>query len=692
MAHPARGSIAIAGDVTVDWTIVAPPGLDSKLQKVYLWEREGSVTVSAIPGGAALIASFLRDLGAKDVHGPAVPPEALADPRFPGIAKTFASWQSFPRTPGGADRSWRLSEFLGWVGATSRTAASVPAPNGAVLVIDDANLGFRDSPGQWPSCLADGEGPDAIVLKMVTPIAGGPLWERLAGRFGKRLTVYLTLEDLRKEDAAIGQALSWERTASEIDAAVRGRADLSVAARTVVGIGLSGAVVVETEGASTLIYDPLALEGDWESAHPGVAYGAGSAITAALAAGLGSFSASTAASDVQFGLCLARRLHVKGLLLPEGGPARIELEPQSLTDESSAFAVGEVRRGSEWSLLGENAGGQYRAIAERVLLHGIQPAAAGVPVETMGAWASVDRAEIESVRSIRNIMREYLGLAVRPRPLSVAVFGPPGSGKSFAIKQMAGQWAATGQRMEVLEFNVSQFSNEQALAASFQRVRDCAVEGTLPLAFWDEFDSSRDGEELGWLASFLAPMQDGAFLEGSVTRPIGPALFVFAGGTHATMEGFKARAGELPRAKATDFLSRLRGYVDILGPNRLGPHDESFVVRRALLLRQILGRKAPQLFGAEGLRIDPGVTNALLSVERYLHGARSMESIVDMSALSGRSRYARSSLPAAHQLSLHVDSGEFLSLLWHRKSAENHAKSAKRSEWSLRPVSRTSWR
>jgi hypothetical protein len=128
-----------------------------------------------------------------------------------------------------------------------------------------------------------------------------------------------------------------------------------------------------------------------------------------------------------------------------------------------------------------------------------------------------------------------------------------------------------------------------------QRVRDSAVEGRLPLVFWDEFDSAREGRPLGWLASFLAPMQDGTFVEQGAVRPIGAAVFVFAGGTHATMGAFKDRAVEHAAAKATDFLSRLRGFVDTLGPNPAGPEDETYPLRRALLLRAIVSGRVPQL-------------------------------------------------------------------------------------------------
>ena len=75
----------------------------------------------------------------------------------------------------------------------------------------------------------------------------------------------------------------------------------------------------------------------------------------------------------------------------------------------------------------------------------------------MGHWSSVDRIEIESMRSVRNIISEYLASPGRPRPLNLAVFGPPGSGKSFAIKQMASVIAPERNRLGSLEFNLSQF-------------------------------------------------------------------------------------------------------------------------------------------------------------------------------------------------------------------------------------------
>ncbi len=648
--------IVVTGDLTVDWMTISAPD-SSALQLAYLWDRKASLSISPLPGGAALIASLLEDFG-NAVRADELPAAALTDPRFPGVTQTFGAWSTMPATRGSTESRWRFREFLGQSPATEGFAREA-LPAGPVLVIDDANLGFRDARGDWDQALARAE-LKTVVLRMATPSCSGPLWERLAAGGGPNLVVYLSLGDLRKEDAAIGQALSWERTASEIVDAVRQRTELQAADLTVVGIGLSGAVIVAPGGSATLVYDPEHLEGDWEAMHPGIPYGVGSVITAMLADAHNRDAAPDVPSVVTRGLALARVRHLQGLRHAADGSLAFA-RSETPAPNTASFATATVPASPDWSVLSSR--GELPATAIQVLYKGIGAAESGIPVERMGAWVSVDRTEIESIRSVRNIVGEYIGQTVRPRPLSIAVFGPPGSGKSFAIKQMAGHWSRDGARIEVLEFNISQLAGSDGLDTAFQRIRDCAVDGALPLVFWDEFDSVRDGRELGWLAQFLAPMQDGAFLEGSLVRPIGSAIFVFAGGTHSTMESFKAHASSLPGAKATDFLSRLRGFVDVLGPNRSSSSDASFTVRRALLLRQILLRRAPQLDAPSGLNIDPGVAHAFLNVERFVHGARSMEAIVEMSALSGRSRYGRSSLPALQQLSLHVDAAEFLRLL-----------------------------
>jgi hypothetical protein len=196
-----------------------------------------------------------------------------------------------------------------------------------------------------------------------------------------------------------------------------------------------------------------------------------------------------------------------------------------------------------------------------------------------------------------------------------------------------------------------------------------ALEGDLPLVFWDEFDAPCQGEPLGWLQHFLAPMEDGRFRDRGGFHPVGPAIFVFAGGTATRFADFVVYGDERAEraAKKPDFISRLGGYVDVTGPNPQDAADVAWPLRRALLLRSLVAQRAPQMMTPGGtgsqLEIDEGVLRAFLLVGEYIHGARSMAAIVRMSALSGKPRFERASLPARQQLGLHVDADQFLALV-----------------------------
>jgi len=202
-------------------------------------------------------------------------------------------------------------------------------------------------------------------------------------------------------------------------------------------------------------------------------------------------------------------------------------------------------------------------------------------------------------------------------------------------------------------------------------VRDVTLKGKLPLVFFDEFDS----DELKWLKSFLMPMQDGKFRDSDGEHPLGKCIFVFAGGTSSSFEEFtkpmSAEAGDsealkdLKARKAPDFVSRLRGTINILGPNRIDENDRNYILRRALLLRSLCERKLKMKRGGEA-PINQAVMRAMLLVPKYKHGARSMEAIFDMSNLEG-AKWEPSSLPFLSQLSLHVDAEKFINLVLRRE-------------------------
>ena len=310
-------------------------------------------------------------------------------------------------------------------------------------------------------------------------------------------------------------------------------------------------------------------------------------------------------------------------------------------------------------------------VATEVVINGTDKALKNVPFGQFNNLLTVDRREIESFRAIRALIKEYCAATNVERPVSIAVFGPPGSGKSFGVKQVAKSLKLPDTKIEDLTFNLSQFSSADELSDAFHQIRDKVLKGIIPLVFWDEFNSQLSGQKLGWLRYFLAPMQDGEFTEGQLHHPIGRAIFVFAGGTCSTIEEFESSSREMFKdPKGPDFLSRLRGYINILGANP--PLDDSkrdlfYIIRRAILLRSILGMTAPHLFsngdGTGKLHIDRGVLAAMLKVNKYKHGARSMEAILNMSTLANKTAFERSSLPTESQLEIHVDSQNFFSIL-----------------------------
>ena len=299
-----------------------------------------------------------------------------------------------------------------------------------------------------------------------------------------------------------------------------------------------------------------------------------------------------------------------------------------------------------------------------------------MPLGKFGFLVTCDRVEIEAYQSIRRLIMEYFSNNSK-KPLSVAVFGPPGAGKSFGVVQVAN--SIRPGEIAVKEFNLSQFGSSDDLLDALHQVRDIALSGKVPLVFWDEFDTPFQGKPLGWLRYFLSPMQDGSFQEGQIVHPIGRCIFVFAGGTAHEIASFGKDLPEKERreAKLPDFVSRLKGYLNVLGPNPMKratddnksdkQHDPYFIIRRAILLRSVFERNAPQIFhmekGIKTARIDSGLLRAVLKTSAYRHGVRSMETIITMSRLAGKTAFERSSLPHEKQLDLHVDAKDFLSIM-----------------------------
>ncbi len=521
---------------------------------------------------------------------------------------------------------------------------------------------------------------------MSKPVADGALWNHLVSCCSKRLVAVLTIDDLRQSNIQVSARISWEKTAQELiwelthNPEVNG---LTNAAYSIVSFGPTGALLIPGRHNSgekaTLLFDPLFMEGEWAPGK-GMMIGKTSTLVASIVRQIIlNRDAPDFKKGIQSGVTAMRHLQKIGY---DGGGepvARLRFPTDAVIStlksaetplaeaELQASMMNSSSQASPWTILTANTHESLESLSERIVLEGTKNTWTNVPIGKFGKLVTVDRQEIESLRSIHNLITEYCNRD-EERPVSIAVFGPPGSGKSFAVKQIAKIANTDKIADKILTFNLSQFNTPTELIDAFHQIRDVGLSGKIPLVFWDEFDTTLDGNKLGWLRFFLTPMQDGEFQQGQLTHPIGNAIFVFAGGTAESIEEFEKQE-KLKEAKDPDFLSRLKGFLNVLGPNPQNTDkkaDPFFIVRRALLLRSIFERETPQLFKEkEVLRIDTGILRAFLQIDKYLHGARSMEAIVAMSRLGNATRFSRSYLPPEKQLRLHVDPQVFIALLHH---------------------------
>jgi hypothetical protein len=324
-----------------------------------------------------------------------------------------------------------------------------------------------------------------------------------------------------------------------------------------------------------------------------------------------------------------------------------------------------------------------------------------IPYAEYGKLTLVDPLEIQRFSSLAKLIDKYIWTETWATPLSIAVFGSPGTGKSFSVKQII-QRVSPDRKTEPLIFNLAQFSSVEHLTEAFHKVQDVALAAhEVPLVVFDEFDAYFSESPLGWLKYFLAPMQDGVFRGKDADYRVGRAIFLFAGGTSEKFDDFKAllkkrvgsqyamvdpKSGEsddnpsdfAKKVKLPDFISRLRGHLDVVGinPTKGVELDDTegnrmLLLRRAILLRSALDQHAGEIFR----KIDPklkfanineDLIMAFLYAKKYEHGSRSMEAIVQMSRFID-GYFVPTSLPTEELLKTHVHLESFMKKIrgWH---------------------------
>lgn len=606
--------------------------------------------------------------------------------------------------------TWRIDEFLGFGDRGSQQTGFTkhkvePSTNSDIFIVDDAGMDFYSDINKsiWNELIE-------TIIKTTATKQDSLLIYKKSGDFDDNdfynsiiqaslqkklnLITILSINDIRKLDLNVSSGISWEQSASDLVTELNTNLVLARLLKSkylIITFQSSGALFVVNNGQGnyeyTLIFDPDCMEGEDEDKDQGKIIGRMSFFTAAFASNLNLAKREKHYKidyAVKAGLTAIRLFFKNGYIetplgvnYPYREVAGKMKDIKEFSFSSSSVPAPDAKnyeKNREWSILIDNYSNEdieaevimksLAALAKNIVHKG-PDILKNIPCGRFGKLFTIDRSEIESLRNLKKIMETYVNIDKRKKPLSIGVFGPPGAGKSFAVEEI-GQ-GILGDKYHLLVFNLSQFNNPEDLIGALHQVRDCVLNKKTPVVFWDEFDS----HSFMWLQYLLAPMQDGVFQEGQLTHPVGKCIFVFAGATSYNMNAFgkfntENEEKEFILKKGPDFISRLNGYINILGPNKRqnfnpgyskvdekwidDPSDFTYPIRRAIFIINLLKLKKDDF----PLRMDWGLLNALIKVDRYKHGSRTMANLLnDIRQNNPRNLILRSWLPSKATMELH---------------------------------------
>lgn len=710
-----------SGDLSIDYHIQ----VDTEFEKNRKYTTSTNGIAFSQIGSAAftgrLLNALLQEIDpnyiqSHDLFNPLVPYSVM---RYPSTFSMIRKFGNHTTKNGDTIPSWRVAEFLG------RTSTIVQEnylrhcyhtkidqiPD--FLILSEYNHYFRQYKSIWPDCISDKlDVIPTTFLRCSFPLISRQniLLESLLNKTNAKsnLIILTTIDDLRLSDIYIRQGLSWESTALDLVSAFESKnmQHFQKASFVIVMLNNYGAFLYQNtedqEKKYCLFYSREQIEENNEISYFGNMHGLNTGLLLHLVYKFIKFHKmnkdpfTVVKGGILSGLEGISSVFKTGFTLENiYEEAKNEykfyyptkelfknINKRSNNDfEYSHIPISlEKEKRNAWTLYGRSNILPIKQVCIDVIEKGVKPQNLGkIPYSNFGDFLIVGRKETEDYREIKKLLASYGNKLDQNRPLSIAVLGEPGSGKSFGIKKIA--TSIYNSKEKTLEFNLSQLHNKKELIDAFHLIRDSAIQGRTVITFWDEFDSFFENEEFGWVKYFLAPMQDGIFYEGPVSHSIGQSVFVFISSKYKSMQEINSAIEKIKHqpngvgnesktsTKLIDFKSRLQGHIEVPGINQQkGNLDKTGLrLRRAILLRSLLQKHCLTIFEDENKNnkasIDPGLITAFIETKEYYHGARSMEAILAMSHLDGKSRFNRSCLPAENQLNLHVNSDNFWDII-----------------------------
>ena len=365
--------IVVTGDVTIDWNVAR---IQRRDVPAYGWNADDLTRACCQRGGAAMLADLIKavakDLSkSKQVKCEVRETNVPQDPVRPGDDRfhhSYATWAPFKVDESNASQKrkvWRVQEFLGLDRADTvmasaddwKNVVNDPA-NPALIILDDANLGFRDNQEYWPRALLSNTSRPWVLLKMARPVAEGKLWRHLQEHHADQLVAVMTVNDLRRHTSVhISRQISWERTAQDLVWELLYNTHVNAITRclhVVISFDTAGAILLSRKSGNTpdavLFFDPEVMEGEWGRNYKGQMIGYTTCLTAGIARELMlNTSTPNVSRGIQSGLGAMRFLHIEGYGDAGSDPRQCPVAfPVSkiaarLADETDDFAAAPIR-------------------------------------------------------------------------------------------------------------------------------------------------------------------------------------------------------------------------------------------------------------------------------------------------------------------------------------------------------------
>ncbi|MEY2396564.1 MAG: hypothetical protein QOF94_2909, partial [Acidobacteriaceae bacterium] len=200
--HDPSKVVVVTGDVTMDWNIARIRRGDHPKSS---WHADDTTRAHWQRGGAALLADLVQTIAQQLERDGAtryriLQTSAPVKPVLPGDDRyhhSYAIWSAFDyETKPTAQKVWRVAEFMGLDRSKEDVAdwkkVRDDVADAPIVLLDDADLGFRNSRPLWPKAILSGK--PWIILKMARPIGEGDLWQHLQKNHAERLIVVIAID------------------------------------------------------------------------------------------------------------------------------------------------------------------------------------------------------------------------------------------------------------------------------------------------------------------------------------------------------------------------------------------------------------------------------------------------------------------------------------------------------------------